>query len=1606
MITSWRGLLLASSALAFIGSIGSLTLGMETAAAQALLSEGPGPATTLPDWYQFQGTAVSGAVQAIAPSLSTPGIIYLGSANGGVWKSVNNGASWTPSTDQQSSLSIGALAVDPTNAAHVIAGIGRSSSAAYAGGPLIGLLSSDNGGGSWTTLTPSGLPAGRFANFTSLSYDNGAILAGSDSTQGPSLLQGGVYRIDANGAGSWAGQGISLQEALTDPAKPLPVGVPVTSLVIDPSNGALVYAAVANAPDEQLNGIYRSSDGGASFTRVVDSTMPKAGSLVAASVNIRLAAGADGTVYAVTATRTGPSASSAQALLKLNPATNQWSVLPVNSALMSAEQGDLHLALAVDPTNSDVIYIGSSPPNSHGATGIDESASNLYRGVLDPATGTISWTDIGALATTKANPHSDFRTFAFDSNGDILVGSDGGIYRNTSATPESNAWQPIMNGYVGGELYGVSWNSISKTVAGAFQDNGVSTQIMQGSPQWRQFLGADGTNVAINTTTLRGAGKAVLYGTTQSLGFLGRVVLDSANNFVGTSVIVPTLNGAPLPEQPFSAKFALDRLDPSWFAIGGSSIFVGQDPLDTLTAEQVEINVSDIARNETFSSSGVAQLAFGSRENAWRYGLVAAAYDSQDKLGLYATADAAAAGAAVVRLDLPAALTTVSALALAPSSPGQIFAVGNRHVYFVQADPTCLGGAVCGMRDLGTSLPSTLASVSAVTAIDNNGVNALFVGGQSTTATGNGVGNIYTLQNDQTHAWENSLWRAFGTGLPNVNVTQLTYSYTDDLLAVATLGRGAWIIPDVTSYFDSALRIVLGNGGFDSLRGDNFTDGTTSGRPLVKVGAGTVTLSGTNSYTGGTALDAGVLSVSRDANLGTAAGSLTFNGGILRNTDAFASARSVLLNATGGGFQTDAPLTLTGVLSGSGALNALGPQVLTLTNKNTYSGATIITGGATLALNGHGSIAASAGLADSGIFDISATNAGADITTLSGGGRVNLGAQRLTLTNAHGTFAGTIADGGVAGGTGGSFRIASGTETLSGTNTYSGSTGIARGATLTLSGTGSLVNSSADQDSGVLRVDGTIGARALTIGSAGMLEGTGVIAAPTRVSGTLAPGDSPGTLTFLAPVALASSATSDFAIDGMGTGTGAGSYSRVLVLGAGNGFSVAGVLVPQLRGIIGSASNQFTPTIGQSFTILYAAGGISGSYTGLAQPAGLGAGTRFDALYGGTTLTLAVTPSSYADLGLAGIAETSTQSAVGAALDATRPAAGLAMSANAAALYTPLYGQTAATLPTTLQQLSPSIYADGIMTSLAGWSLVGHAVEQELDAQRGAPRGPQAYATTNGAGRTIWMTGLGQFTSVNSSDAPGYDGSVGGVAAGVDAPFQPGLRAGLAFAFTSPNIQDRSGASLSGDAFELLGYGSFQKGPAFADLQFGGSYSENTITRPEPVYALQAQGQANGSAGGGLIRVGLHLPWAGWQVDPGLTLSAASFTADSVNERQGGATSLAIAGTSAASVETLLGVQMERSFAVGQHMALTPHTELGWMHQLADTNATVQASFLSLGGPAFSVNSAALGRNFAVLGLGASLSTGGALALYVSYAGAFNSQAESQNITGGLRLRW
>ncbi|MFT4197792.1 MAG: autotransporter-associated beta strand repeat-containing protein [Pseudoxanthomonas sp.] len=214
-------------------------------------------------------------------------------------------------------------------------------------------------------------------------------------------------------------------------------------------------------------------------------------------------------------------------------------------------------------------------------------------------------------------------------------------------------------------------------------------------------------------------------------------------------------------------------------------------------------------------------------------------------------------------------------------------------------------------------------------------------------------------------------------------------------------------------------------------------------------GKGTVVLTGTNTYSGGTTIDDGAtLAISSDTNLGASTGTLTFAGGTLETTADITSSRAIILDSAGGTIDTDGNSdTFSGVISGEGSLTVASSTsggTLTLTADNEYTGTTTINEGATLALSGSGSIADSSGVVDNGTFDISDTDSGTSITTLSGSGSVELGSKTLTLTAASGTFSGVIS------GDEGSLTISGGTEILTGDNDYGGGTIIDTGATLQL----------------------------------------------------------------------------------------------------------------------------------------------------------------------------------------------------------------------------------------------------------------------------------------------------------------------------------------------------------------------------------------------------------------------------------------------------------------------------------------------------------------------------------------------------------------------------
>jgi autotransporter-associated beta strand protein len=271
------------------------------------------------------------------------------------------------------------------------------------------------------------------------------------------------------------------------------------------------------------------------------------------------------------------------------------------------------------------------------------------------------------------------------------------------------------------------------------------------------------------------------------------------------------------------------------------------------------------------------------------------------------------------------------------------------------------------------------------------------------------------------------------------------------------------------------------------LIGDAIADEAGSGGSgtwaLVKTGAGTLTLSGANTYTGGTTvqegiLHAGVANVFGSGGLTVAAGATAALNGFDQALGAISGGGNITLGSAllTTGHATDT--TFSGVISGTGGLVKQGTGGLTLSGANTYSGGTTVVGGTlagtTTSLRGdilnHASVVfdqASAGT-------YSGAMSGAGSLTKSGTGTVTLtGANTYTggTTVAGGTLAGTTTslqgnilnhasvvleqgfDGTYAGamsGAGSLTKSGAGTVTLTGVNTYSGGTTVVGG---TLAGT-------------------------------------------------------------------------------------------------------------------------------------------------------------------------------------------------------------------------------------------------------------------------------------------------------------------------------------------------------------------------------------------------------------------------------------------------------------------------------------------------------------------------------------------------------------------------
>ena len=404
---------------------------------------GPRPVTS--EYWSGNANA-GGRVASIACHPTNAALAYIGTASGGVWKTVDSGANWTPLTDAMPNLNTGAVRIDRNFPETIYAGTGE-----YVSGSLgDGLYRSLDGGLTWSTLVSSSILGSRCSGLE--------VISGTSATSPATIHWTGSsgYRRSTTGGNSWSISGLNAD---------------CSDLAVNRTDPQIVYVA------RRSTGIYKSTNGGTSFT-LLSGGLPTTGFT---RIVMSIAPSAPATLYAAFVSS---STSGLEGLYKTIDSGATWTRLTATPDFPNP-QGSWDLSIGIDPTNANHLYCGGVSP--------------VYQiaGVIESTNGGTSWTEISA---TGGQIHPDQQCIAFGANNVPWFGCDGGIWRRASGQwINCNATLAAIQNYTIAQHP----SDPNRMMAGT-QDNG-SNGTATGSVAWGQLQAGDGgfgSYKASNYTTL------------------------------------------------------------------------------------------------------------------------------------------------------------------------------------------------------------------------------------------------------------------------------------------------------------------------------------------------------------------------------------------------------------------------------------------------------------------------------------------------------------------------------------------------------------------------------------------------------------------------------------------------------------------------------------------------------------------------------------------------------------------------------------------------------------------------------------------------------------------------------------------------------------------------------------------------------------------------------------------------------------------------------------------------------------------------------------------------------------------------------------------------
>ncbi len=859
------------------------------------------------------------------------------------------------------------------------------------------------------------------------------------------------------------------------------------------------------------------------------------------------------------------------------------------------------------------------------------------------------------------------------------------------------------------------------------------------------------------------------------------------------------------------------------------------------------------------------------------------------------------------------------------------------------------------------------ADTSGITSITNSGVTQFQ--NNTTASTANITNNVLLNFIDNSTAGNASITNNAGG---TVNFSNSSGPNGDHKLSAGSIaGAGNFIL--------GANQLTAGANNL-STEVSGIISG--AGGSLVKTGTGTLILSGDNTYTGGTAIVGGTLQLGNGGTSGSIAGNVVDN--------------SVLA------FDRSDTLTIAGAISGTGTVQQIGSGTTILTGANTYTGGTTITSGTLQIGDGNTTGSIVGDVLNNGALAFNRSDNIIFSGAILGNGAVRQIGSGTTILTGTSTYAGgtTITNGTLQLGNGGTTGSITGDVINNGALafdrsdmlTFAGAISgngtlrqISTGKTV-LTGDSSAFTGATSVESGTLAVNGLLGG-SIDVQAQGRLQGIGTIG-DTSVSGTIAPGNSIGTINVAGDIAFNPGSVYEVEVNA------AGQSDKIAATGAAtiNGASVR---------VLAGAGNYMS---GAQYTILSAAGGITGTFTGgvSSNMAFFDSALSYDA--NNAYLTMTRNGVSFASVGI-----TPNQIATGSGVESLGGGALvhdaiLNLSVEQARhAFDQLSGEIHASLKTALIEDSRFIRSavdDRIRTAFGAAGASGGTVVTYVDSK------PQEVAATTDR-TAVWGQAFGSWGHTDGNgNAAHLDRSIGGFFVGADTPVLDTWRLGAVAGYsrTSFNVNSRQ-SSGSSDNYHVGLYGGTQWGNL--GFRTGAAYAwhdistSRTVMLPDFSDRLKAIYNAGTAQIFGEFGYGVHV--GRFAFEPFANIAYVNLHSFSFTE-SGGAAALTGASANTDTTYTTLGAHASANLAVGDKATSIKGT-IGWRHAYGDVTPLSTMRFAG-GGETFGIIGVPITRDAAVVEGGLDFALAHAATLGVSYGGQFGSGFTDQSVKATFNVKF